>query len=88
LDQQKEDVMKGLRIILSTWAVTLGAVTNAFAGTAKVYSSSILALAFVGFCALVVVVQLIPAIITLYGMLKGLASKREDNPIAKVESGN
>lgn len=36
-----------------------------------VYSSGILVLGFIGFCALVVVVQLIPAIMTCIGMIKG-----------------
>ena len=52
--------------------------TAAFAATTqKVYSSGILVLVFIGFVALVVVVQMIPAILTLCGMLKGLARDRK-----------
>jgi hypothetical protein len=82
---QKEDVMKGMRTIMNAVAVSLAFVPKAFAGTTKVYSSSILVLAFVGFLALVVVIQLIPAIMTLIGALKGIASKNEENRMAEVE---
>ncbi len=46
------------------------------ASTNKVYSSGILVLVFLGFCALVVIAQLIPAIITLVGMIKGVEKRR------------
>ncbi len=53
--------------------------TAAFAAPAtnKVYSSGLLVLLFLGFCALVVVAQLIPAMITLYGMIKGAVEARK-----------
>ena len=58
--------------------MNLAASTGAFAAdTHKVYSSGILVLVFIGFVALVVVVQMIPAIITLVGMLRSLASDRK-----------
>jgi hypothetical protein len=58
--------------------LNLAASTGAFAAsTQKVYSSGILVLVFIGFVALVVVVQMIPAIITLCGMIKGLLSDRK-----------
>ena len=51
---------------------------GAFAATGQnVYSSGLLVLVFIGFVALVVVVQMIPAIITLCGMLKGLFGSRK-----------
>ena len=78
--------MNGMRVIMSTLAVSLVAVPSAFAGTTKVYSSGILVLAFVGFCALVVVIQLIPALITMFGMLKGMASKLQNSRLAKAEA--
>ncbi len=78
--------MKGMRIILNTLALSLAAVPCAFAATTtKVYNSGILVLAFLGFCALVVVIQLIPAIMTLLGMVKGMAKKGADAREAKVE---
>jgi hypothetical protein len=79
--------MKGTRIIISTLAMLLATVPSAFAATTtRVFSSSILVLAFVGFLALIVVIQLIPAIMALIGALKGLAKKEEDTRLAKVEA--
>jgi len=50
--------------------------------TSITYNSGILVLAFAGFLALVVTVQLIPALISLYGMIKGAAAEKE---VATVE---
>jgi len=50
--------------------------------TSITYNSGILVLAFAGFLALVVTVQAIPALISLYGMIKAAASTKE----AVVES--
>lgn len=47
------------------------------ASTNKVFVSKISIVLFLGFCALVLVVQLIPAIMTLYGMLKGVSKEQE-----------
>ncbi len=63
-------------------AVVLGLVTSTAAlassgATNKVFVSGPLILLFLGFCALVVVIQCIPAIIMLYGMIKGAASSKE-----------
>lgn len=38
--------------------------------TAKTYNSGILVLLFVGFCALIIVAQLVPAVLALLGMTK------------------
>jgi hypothetical protein len=67
-----------------TWATVCSAVTlilansaSAFASsgaTNKVFISGPLILLFLGFCALVVVIQCIPACIMLYGMIKGTVS--------------
>ena len=40
------------------------------ANTAVVYNSGILVLLFVGFCALLIVAQLVPAVLALFGMTK------------------
>ncbi len=71
---------KRMMTILGNAAVfTLIMNTAAFAAPAtnKVYSSGLLVLLFLGFCALVVVAQLIPAMITLYGMIKGAVEARK-----------
>jgi hypothetical protein len=72
--------MKTTSTILTSLSLCLAAsypACAAAAPTSTVYNSGILVLAFVGFCALVVVVQLIPAVMTLWGMLMGaLTSKK------------
>jgi hypothetical protein len=74
----KEAVMKEMRISIYSLALLLATSPSAFASsTTRVYNSGILVLAFLGFCALVVVIQLIPAIITLCGMLKSLTHKAD-----------
>lgn len=44
--------------------------------TARVYKSGPLVLIFVGFFALLIIVQMLPALSTLYGLLKGIFSRR------------
>jgi len=64
--------------LLTALAMNLVASTGAFAAdTHKVYASGVLVLVFIGFVALVVVVQMIPAIISLVGMLRSLVSDRK-----------
>jgi len=71
-----------MKTIINTVALLLASLTTAFASgehaaahidTSLTYNSGILVLAFAGFLALVVVVQTIPAIISLYGMIKKTA---------------
>ena len=69
-----------MKTILNTVALIFASLTSAFASgsaahvdTSLTYNSGILVLAFAGFLALVVVVQTIPAIISLYGMIKKAA---------------
>lgn len=67
--------------IISAVTLLLAGLTSAIASsgsaeridTSLTYNSGILVLAFAGFLALVVVVQTIPALISLYGMIKGAA---------------
>jgi len=64
----------------------LGA-TPAFAvDTSQTYNSGILVLAFLGFCALILMVQLFPALMMLFGWIKGLfkgAAAAEEKKSAK-----
>jgi hypothetical protein len=65
---------------LSVAVLSLVSGTAAHAATAasnKVFISGPLILIFLGFCALVVIAQIIPVISTLYGMIKGLRSSKE-----------
>ncbi|MDY0190163.1 MAG: hypothetical protein RBR22_05465 [Desulfuromonas sp.] len=64
-----------------TTAVTLVALSAApvFAAQQAQQSSGLLAWLFIGFCGLVVVGQLVPAIITGIGMVKGVVSSPAEN---------
>jgi DNA-binding NtrC family response regulator len=67
----KEKAMFSMKSILSTIAVTMMLVSPAFAvDTSATYNSGILVLLFVGFCALLIVAQLVPALLMLFGMTK------------------
>ncbi|MDD2851367.1 MAG: hypothetical protein PHY09_05615 [Desulfuromonadaceae bacterium] len=71
--------LTNFKTVCSAVALTLVTSTAAFASsgsTSKVFVSGPLILLFLGFCALVVVVQCIPAIIMLYGMIKGTVSAK------------
>jgi hypothetical protein len=64
-----------------TTLIGILAPVSAFASsgaTNKVFVSGPLILLFLGFCALVVVIQFIPAIIMLYGMIKGTVTVVKD----------
>lgn len=69
-----------LTAMCSTIAISLATGSTALASsgaTNKVFVSGPLVMLFLGFCALVVVVQCIPAIVMLYSMIKGAVSKKE-----------
>lgn len=69
-----------LTAVCSAVALSLATSTGALASsgvTNKVFVSGPLILLFLGFCALVVVIQCVPAIIMLWGMIKGAASNKE-----------
>lgn len=81
--------MKILQTLIITVTLWMVAVPQAFAAsTTRVYNSGILVLAFLGFCALVVVVQMIPAIITLWGIVKELVTGKAKEKEAKVQIRN
>lgn len=63
--------MQGVRTFLATFILMLVAASPALAvDTSKTYNSGILILLFVGFCALIIVAQLVPAVLALFGMSK------------------
>ncbi len=80
ITQSKEVSMHRVKTILTSLSLVLMAVAPAMAAdTSKVYNSGILVLLFVGFCALLVVAQLLPAIMNLFGMTKDAAKKSASN---------
>jgi hypothetical protein len=50
------------------------APVSAFASGGRVDDSGIFVWVFLGFCALIVVAQVVPAVLLMTGMVKGLAS--------------
>ena len=66
--------MKGNSVLMAI-ALVLTAVPAFAVDTTKVYSSGLLIIVFIGVCALLVVSQMIPAILLLLGMVKGLVFK-------------
>ena len=78
--------MKKLSTAMNTAIVFLMAAANAHAAsTSKVFVSKLGIFIFLGFCALVLVVQLVPAMMTLIGMLKGVSKEQEKSP-SRVKS--
>jgi hypothetical protein len=81
--------MKTTSTIINTVTLLLASLTTAIASsehaatvdTSLTYNSGILVLAFAGFLALVVVVQTIPAVISLYGMIKGAAEAAKSKAV-------
>ena len=56
--------------------LTLASALPALAASGRTDSSGLLCGIFLGFCALIVVMQLVPAILMLVGMVKGVLSAR------------
>jgi len=68
---KKEKTMFPVKSLLSTLTLVLLMISPVFAvDTAVTYNSGLLVLLFVGFCALLIVAQLIPAVLALFGMTK------------------
>lgn len=65
--------MKSSAHLINALALVLGSVSSAFAASgAREDNSGIFVWVFLGFCALVVVLQLMPAVLMLLGFAKGL----------------
>lgn len=81
----KEKIMFNAKSLFTTFVVTLLLASPAFAvDTAVTYSSGLLVLLFVGFCALIIVAQLVPAVLALFGMTK--AATRSSRKTAAVKN--
>jgi hypothetical protein len=74
--------MKKLETAIATLGMVLLAAPAFAVDTTKVYNSGILVLVFLGICALFVVSQMIPAIILLCGMIKGLVKNMFKGKVA------
>jgi len=71
--------MKTLRTLMYGTFFTLLASPAFAVDTTRVYNSGILIFAFLGFLALILLVQLVPTIIMFVGMIKGLVKGVEEN---------
>ncbi|MBT1075011.1 hypothetical protein [Geobacter grbiciae] len=68
--------MKSSAPIINALVLLFGSVSSVFAASgAREDNSGIFVWIFLGFCALIVVLQLVPAVLMMLGMAKGL--KRE-----------
>ena len=65
--------MLNAKTLIISLSMLMMAVPAMAADTTKVYTSGLLVLLFVGFCALLVVAQLLPAVMNLLGMTKNVA---------------
>jgi hypothetical protein len=74
-----------MRALITTTIATIAATpVTAFAASGHVDDSGIFVWVFLGFCAMIVVAQVVPAVLLMTGMVKGLASvvKEEMAPAA------
>lgn len=78
--------MKALRILTCGTLFTLLANPAMAVDTTRVYSSGILIFAFLGFLALILLVQLIPTIMMLIGMIKGVVSGIQEQKAVASEA--
>ena len=76
---RKEAIMKTMRILISMVA---GSSSAAYAAAgAHSEGAGILAYFFIGFFALIIVTQLVPAMILFFGLVKGLITRPEKTPV-------
>jgi hypothetical protein len=59
-------ILASVLLVTPVWAVD----------TAVTYSSGILVMLFIGFCALLIVAQLIPAVLVLFGIAKAVQPRK------------
>ena len=89
LNRKKEVSMCNAKSILSSLAFLLVLAAPVWAAdTATTFTSGILVLLFVGFCALLVVAQLMPAIKSLFGATKEAAKKSSESQYRGAASVN
>ena len=87
LQAGKGKLMFSIKSLLSSIVLTMMLVSPVFAvDTSVTYSSGLLVLLFVGFCALIIVAQLVPALLVLFGMTKAVSKGLSQQKTAKVKS--
>ena len=75
--------MQKTRFLLTALVLMLATASPALAvDTSKAYNSGILILLFIGFCALIIVAQLVPAVLALLGMTKEAGKRASSKKVA------
>ena len=69
--------MKAKATLSAVMMSMVGMVSPALAAGAREDHSGIVVWVFLGFCALIVIAQLVPAVLLMTGMIKGVAAPRE-----------
>ena len=70
-----------MRVLIPT-LVSLFVPVLCFASGSRVDDSGLFVWAFLGFCSLIVIAQVLPAVLLLTGMLKGLASVAREEMVS------
>lgn len=71
-----------MRALITTIVGTLAPVTAFAANGMSEDTSGIFVWVFLGFCALIVVAQVVPAVLLMTGMVKGLVSVVKDEKVS------
>jgi hypothetical protein len=82
-----EEIMKSYRSLIIGVSMLLMANPAFAVNTNQTYNSGILVGAFLAFCALIIVVQLMPTLILLFGFVKGLLKGTEKQTIHQSNKG-
>ncbi|MBJ6726302.1 hypothetical protein [Geomesophilobacter sediminis] len=69
-----------MRTTTKALTALIAAATPAYAATGEANGLGILTIAFIGFVALIVVFQMVPAVTLFIGMVKGLFATTKQNP--------
>jgi len=78
--------MNSVRTMMMTVAMVVATSLPALAvDTSRTYSSGLLIGMFLAFCALLVVVQLLPSLMLLVGFIKGLARRTETPAVVTAD---
>ncbi len=67
-----------LRTIATAVAATMVTAAPAFAAPTYTDNSGLLVWSFLGFCAVIVVAQVLPAVMMMVGMVKGIATETSE----------
>ncbi len=77
--------MKAFAKLAATMVILAGSATSALASTGvREDNSGIVVWAFLGLCGLIVMAQLVPAILVLFGIVKGVATNPREIAEEKV----